>query len=200
MSKPESGISLEKEQLRNYILRLRERLSALEVEEKSKEILDQILGVREFLQAKMVASYVSKDNEVDTRILIRRALDQRKRVLVPLVKKDTPELVFSEIKNLGAELAPGNFGILEPKPEFFRQQDITSANLLFVPGIAWDKEGHRLGWGQGYFDRTLKMLPRNVCSIGLGFDLQFVKRVPRDQFDLPVKMIVTESRIIRCQP
>ncbi|HZY93984.1 MAG TPA: 5-formyltetrahydrofolate cyclo-ligase [Candidatus Bathyarchaeia archaeon] len=199
MSEPEPGISLEKEQLRNYILRLRQRLSKLEVEEKSNEILDQILGVREFQQAKVVASYVSKDNEVDTRMLIRRALDQRKQVLVPLVKKDTTELVFSKIKNLGTELAPGKFGVMEPKPEFFRQQDITSANLLFVPGIAWDKEGYRLGWGQGYFDRTLKMLPGNVCSIGLGFDMQFVKRVPRDQFDLPVKMAITESRIIRCQ-
>ena len=200
MSKPEQEVSLEKEQLRKYIMRLRERMSPLAVEENSREILDQILGIREFLQAKVVASYISKNNEVDTRILIRKALDQKKRVLVPLVKKDTPQLVFSEITNLGAELAPGNFGVLEPKPEFFRQQDITSANLLFVPGIAWDIEGYRLGWGQGYFDRALKMLPGNVCSIGLGFDLQFVKHVPREQFDLPVKMIVTESRIIRCQP
>ncbi len=80
MTESEPGASLEKGQLRNYISRLRERLSSLETEEKSSDILDQILRLREFLQAKVIASYVSKDNEVDTRQLIRRALNQEKKV------------------------------------------------------------------------------------------------------------------------
>lgn len=199
MTEPEPGVSLEKGQLRNYISRLRERLSSLETEEKSNDILDQILGLREFLQAKVIASYVSKDNEVDTRQLIRKALNQRKKVVIPVVKKDVLELTFSEIKNLGSELAPGSFGVLEPKPEFLRPAGLDSIDVLFVPGIAWDRAGYRIGWGRGYFDRTLKMLPDNVCSIGLGFDLQLVQRIPRDQFDLPVKMVITESHMIRCQ-
>lgn len=199
MTESEQGTSLEKGQLRNYISRLRERLSSLETEEKSSDILDQILRLREFLQAKVIASYVSKDNEVDTRQLIRKALDQRKKVLIPVVKKDAVELTFSEIKNLGSELAPGSFGLLEPKPEFLRPTGLDSIDVLFVPGIAWDRAGYRIGWGRGYFDRTLKMLPDHVCSIGLGFDLQLVQRIPREQFDLPVKMVITESHMIRCQ-
>lgn len=199
MTEPEPNVSLEKEQLRNYILRLRDRLSSLEIEEKSTDIIDQIIHLREYLQAKGIASYVSKDSETSTRKLIRTALDQRKRVLIPIVNKEKVELGFSEIKNLGNELEPGSFGILEPKPEFRRPAGLGSIDVLFVPGIAWDKNGYRIGWGRGYFDRTLKMLPKNVYPIGLGFDLQVIQRIPRGQFDVPVKMIITESNIIRCQ-
>src|SRR5919109_186986 len=111
MGEQEPGVSLEKSQLRNYVSRLRERLTSLEVEDKSSEILDQVLDLHEFLEAKTIACYVSKNNEVETRQLIRRTLVQKKRVAVPLVNKDSLELKFSEIKNLGAELAPGNFGV-----------------------------------------------------------------------------------------
>jgi 5-formyltetrahydrofolate cyclo-ligase len=199
LTEPEPSVSQEKEQLRNYVVRLRDRLSSLEVEEKSGDILDQIIRLREYSQAKGIASYVSKDSEVSTRKLIRTALDQRKRVLVPIVKREKVELAFSEINNLGNELEPGSFGILEPKPEFRRPADLDSIDVLFVPGIAWDKTGYRIGWGRGYFDRTLKTLPNHVYAIGLGFDLQVISRIPRGQFDVPVKMIITESRIIRCQ-
>jgi len=73
-----------------------------------------------------------------------------------------------------------------------------TVDVMFVPGIVWDKEGYRLGWGRGYFDRVLKTLPEHVRSIGLSFNLQLVSRVPRDQFDLPVYTVVTESRVVRC--
>src|SRR5438128_12134003 len=69
---------------------------------------------------------------------------------------------------------------------------------MFVPGIVWDKEGYRLGWGRGYFDRVLKTLPEHVRSIGLSFSLQLVNRVPRGHFALPASTVVTESRAVRC--
>jgi 5-formyltetrahydrofolate cyclo-ligase len=199
MGEQEPGVSLEKSQLRNYVSRLRERLTSLEVEDKSSEILDQVLDLHEFLEAKTIACYVSKNNEVETRQLIRRALVQKKRVAVPMVNKDSLELKFSEIKNLGAELAPGNFGVLEPRPEYVRPVGLAAIDVMLVPGIVWDHEGYRIGWGRGYFDRTLKMLPETACSIGLGFDLQLIQHIPRSQFDVPVKIVVTESRMIRCK-
>lgn len=128
---------------------------------------------------------------------MRNALDREKRVLVPVVKKGEVDLFFSEIKDLGKELAPGTFDILEPKPEFVRPVDLDAVDVIFVPGIAWDKDGYRLGWGRGYFDRVMKRLPTHVRSIGLAFNLQLINRVPRDQFDVPVDMVVTESRVIR---
>ena len=194
----EAQTAVEKENLRRYILRLRDRQSIGEVEQKSQDITDQVLHLHEYVRARGIACYVNKDTEVDTRVLIRTALDQGKRVLVPVVKKGDVELFFSEIKDLGKELAPGTFGILEPKQEFVRPVSLDEVDVIFVPGIVWDREGYRLGWGRGYFDRAIKKLPPHVRSAGLAFNLQLITRVPRDQFDVPVDMVVTESRVIRC--
>ncbi len=106
----EAQIAVEKENLRRYMLRLRDRQSIGEIEQKSQDIIDQVLHLHEFVRARGIACYVSKDSEVNTRPLIRAALNQEKRVLVPVVKKGDIELFFSEIKDLGSELAPGTFG------------------------------------------------------------------------------------------
>ena len=193
----EAQITAEKANLRRYIQRLRDRQSIGEVQQKSEDITDQVLLLHEYVQARGIACYVSKDTEVDTRVLIRHALDHGKRVLIPVVKKGDMDLFFSEIKDLGKELMPGTFGILEPKPEFVRETSLDTVDLIFVPGIAWDRDGYRLGWGRGYFDRVIKRLPQHVRSVGLAFNLQLINRVPRDQFDLPVDMVVTESRVVR---
>lgn len=195
----EAHTAIEKEQLRRYLLRLRDRQSTGEIEEKSTELTDQVVHLHEYVRSRGIACYVNKGSEVDTRPLIRRSLDIGKRVLVPVVKKGDIDLFFAEIKNLGTELAPGTFGILEPKPESLHPESLDAADLLFVPGIAWDKDGYRLGWGRGYFDRVLKNLPAHTRSAGLAFNLQLVNHIPRDQFDLPVDMVITESRVIRCR-
>ncbi len=193
----EAQIGVEKENLRRYILRLRDRQSIGEVQQKSEDITDQVLLLHEFVRARGIACYVSKGTEVDTRVLIRRALDRGNQVLIPVVKKGDVDLFFSEIKDLGKELAPGTFDILEPKPEFVRPVSLDAIDILFVPGIAWDRNGYRLGWGRGYFDRVLKSLPPHVKSVGLAFNLQLINQIPRDQFDVAVDMVVTESRVLR---
>ena len=193
----EAQITVEKANLRRYIQRLRDRQSIGEVQQKSEDITDQVLLLHEYVRARGIACYVSKDTEVDTRVLIRHSLDHGKRVIIPVVKKGEMDLFFSEIKDLGKELMPGTFGILEPKPEFVRETSLDIVDLMFVPGIAWDRDGYRLGWGRGYFDRVIKRLPPHVRSVGLAFNLQLINRVPRDQFDLPVDMVVTESRVVR---
>ncbi len=195
----EAQIAVEKENLRRYMLRLRDRQSVGEIEQKSQDIIDQVLHLHEYVRARGIACYVNKDSEVNTRPLIRAALDQEKRVLIPVVKKGDIELFFSEIKDLGSELAPGTFGILEPKPENVHPVSLDSIDVIFVPGIVWDREGYRLGWGRGYFDRVIKNLPPHVRSTGLAFNMQLIGKVPRDQFDVPVDMVVTESRVIRCR-
>ena len=195
----EAQIAVEKENLRRYMLRLRDRQSVGEIEQKSQDIIDQVLHLHEYVRARGIACYVNKDSEVNTRPLIRATLDQEKRVLIPVVKKGDIELFYSEIKDLGSELAPGTFGILEPKPENVHPVSLDTVDVMFVPGIVWDREGYRLGWGRGYFDRVIKNLPQHVRSAGLAFNMQLIGKVPRDQFDVPVDMVVTESRVIRCR-
>ena len=195
----EAQIAVEKENLRRYMLRLRDRQSVGEIEQNSQVIIDQVLHLHEYVRARAIACSVNNASEVNTRPLIRTTLDQEKRVLIPVVKKGDIELFYSEIKDLGSELAPGTFGILEPKPENVHPVSLDTVDVMFVPGIVWDREGYRLGWGRGYFDRVIKNLPQHVRSAGLAFNMQLIGKVPRDQFDVPVDIVVTESRVIRCR-
>src|SRR5256885_13560784 len=163
----EAKTAVEKEHFRRYVLRLRDRQSIRDIEQKSMEIMDQVLHLHEYVRARGIACYVGRGSEVDTRPLIRMALDTNRRVLVPVVKKGDIDLFFSEIKDLGKELVPGSFNILEPREEFLRPESLDTVDVMFVPGIVWDKEGYRLGWGRGIFDRVLKTPPEPGRSIRL---------------------------------
>ncbi len=167
-----------------------------EVESKSLKITESIIALPEFAKAQTIACYVNKGSEVQTRPLIRKALAAEKKVLVPITRKDDPELIFSEIPNLH-ELSPGPFGIMEPNPNKRKPQDVSISDMVIVPGIVFDVYGQRIGWGRGYYDRVLKKLRKETPSIGVCFDLQLVEQIPLEQFDLPVKILVTESRVIR---
>jgi 5-formyltetrahydrofolate cyclo-ligase len=189
-------VAAEKERLRRRILNLREQQTPREVETKSLKITETLTQLPEYRKARVIASYVDKGNEVQTRPLIRKALASRKNVLVPIVNKERGNLDFSEIKSLD-ELVPGAFDIPEPKPDLRRLTDLETMEVVLVPGIAWDFDGYRVGWGKGYFDTVLKRLPDKSLAVGLAFDLQVVDRVPRAQFDLPVDMVVTETKVVR---
>jgi len=190
------GIAAEKAVLRHRVLELRDNMDLSDVEQKSLTISDTVTSLPEYEKAKVIACYVNKESEVQTRTLIRKALSSQKKVLIPITRKNSNELVFSEIPSL-YELSPGPFGIMEPNPSKRKLRDVSTSDLVIVPGIVWDIYGHRLGWGHGYDDQVLKKLWKETLSIGLSFDLQLVDQVPREQFDLPVKMLVTESRVIR---
>ncbi len=190
------GLSAEKSVLRLRVLELRDNMESSDVEARSPKITESIIALPEFAKAETIACYVNKGSEVQTRPLIRKALAAQKKVLVPITKKDDPELVFSEIPSL-YELSPGPFGIMEPNPSERKPRDVSRSDMVVVPGIVWDVYGQRIGWGRGYYDRVLKKLWKETPSIGLAFDLQLVGEIPREQFDLPVKILVTESRVIR---
>ena len=188
------GIAAEKEVLRQRILQLRDNMDPADIRQKSFKITESILSLPEYAKADVVASYVNKASEVETKPLIRKALASRKKVLIPITQSKTRELLYSEISSLD-NLIPGRFGI--PEPRDVKTRALTTATLVLVPGVVWDIYGYRLGWGKGYFDTVLSHLSDSSLSIGLSFDLQLVEQVPREQFDLPVKMLVTESRVIR---
>ena len=189
--------AIAKEKLRRRILKLRDHQTVADIERKSLKIVDSVRTLPEYHSAKAIACYVNKGSEVQTQPLIQKSLALGKRVLVPVVERGSRELLFSEITNL-SELIPSHFGIHEPDPALTRPRPLSTAQLVFVPGIAWDNEGYRLGWGRGYFDTALRQMPDNSTSIGLSFELQLLDRLPREQFDLPVDLLVTESRMVHC--
>lgn len=184
-----------KEQLRNKMKELRERLSKKEVRERSQRVRENLLSLPEFFRAEVIHTYVSsKNNEVDTHELIRLLLKQGKRVVVPVADKSTKQLRHAEIFSL-SELVPGAYGILEPK--MYRPVSSHALEVVVVPALAVDRKGNRLGFGAGFYDRFLHGL--GIPIVALAYNFQVVDAVPSEETDVPVSFLVTESSIIKCR-
>jgi len=188
--------ALSKNVIRKTVL---ERILSMSEEQKrikSLKIISRLKSIEEFSEAKCIMVYVSKHDEVDTTGLIKDILQSGRRVVVPMVDKESGELAPCEISSL-EELSPGAFGVREPKPGDARVVDVDEIDLVIVPGRAFDKNCNRLGRGMGYFDRFLKKLNRSK-TIGLAFSEQVFDSIPSDANDVKVDAVVTESTVIRC--
>jgi len=186
-----------KRALREEKIRWRSSLPVGEARTKSERIAANVKTLPEYANAKTVLFYVSaKPNEVDTHSLIREALSSGVRVLVPVTDFERSELIISEIKDM-RELAPARFGLLEPRRESCRPVDAGEADVVIVPGVAFDRSCRRIGFGGGYYDRLLA--GAGFTTIALGYEGQLVERVPTGSRDVPVDMVVTESGIYRAR-
>jgi 5-formyltetrahydrofolate cyclo-ligase len=157
-------------------------------------VQQKVVSLPEFSSARTIAGYVAKQDEVQTDQILRMALSMGKRVLVPKTNSSTVSLSFHRIGDLG-DLRPGTFGILEPAADA-PQVPISQSDLVLIPVVAWDGEGHRVGYGKGYFDRELKSKGK-APGIGLAFESQRQEVIPPELTDVPLDMIVTEERVIR---
>ena len=191
----------EKKTTREKFKSLRMRLSREEVLTKSAQIKKLLFGLPEFAKAKTIAFYVAKQTgrEVETEDMIKESLAVDKRVLVPVVDKATRKILFSELRDYDSELAHGAFNILEPKPSCRRLVPIRESGLVIVPALVFDLQGHRLGYGGGYYDRLLRELASTkslLPFVGLAYELQVVDKLPKTLLDVPVNILVTEKRVL----
>jgi 5-formyltetrahydrofolate cyclo-ligase len=193
---------LDKKEIRKRLKLLRIQQPREEALAKSARIQELLFELPEFMEAKTVSFYVAKPDsgEVETEPMIRASLRMGKRVLVPIVDKRTKMLILSELRDYDLELAPGAFNVLEPKPSYRRPVPAYKCDLIVVPGIAFDLQGYRLGYGGGYYDRLLRKvasLRLGVPFVGLAYELQVVDRLPRTRHDVAVHILVTEGRVYR---
>lgn len=179
-----------KEQIRNAMKKRRSELSPEEVRARSDDVIARLTGQEVYRRAGCLASYVSVANEVDTHALIHLALDRGKRVAAPVVKANRT-LVHREIRSL-AELKPSGVGLLEPSGEDGGVVPPHAFDIVLVPGLAFDRAGNRIGFGAGYYDRFLSLSP--AFKIGLAYDFQVLDRLPAGPHDIPMDLVVTESR------
>lgn len=187
-------MDLSKAAIRKEILKLRALHPETERLSKSAEIEKRLFSIKEFAAAKSVLFYAAKGDEVLTRGMITRALSEGKRVALPVVREQ--DLILSEIRSFEGDLAPGKFGILEPKAVVPVEPE--KIEMAVVPGVAFDERGNRIGFGKGYYDRLLKRLGRTIPKIGLAYEFQVVPKIPAGEWDVPIHLIVTEKRTIRC--
>jgi len=185
-----------KKEIRAEILALRKQMTALDVAAKSHEIVCRLVEVVPWDKVKTVLAYLPVHNEVDLQELFFCLWRQKKRVLVPVC---LPEL---QGEMQAALLLPEDlldlrvnwFGILEPNlPHFVLPSEI---DLVLVPGVAFDRQKGRLGYGGGFYDRFLPKLSLDCLKVGVGFALQVVENLPLDAADCLMDAVITEDLII----
>ena len=185
-----------KEQLRKKLIEKRKSFSKEDVFEKSELIKKRLFNLSEFKKSLTILFYVSYDNEVFTHKMINDSLELGKKVIVPISIIDKRNLLLSRLKKF-EDLVVSSYGILEPRPDKIFEVSLDEIDLIIVPGVGFDKSGHRIGHGKGYYDNLLK-ISKNHLHIGLAFEFQIVNKVPIETHDLPVNRIITEKRIINC--
>lgn len=180
----------EKRLIRKQIFAARKQCSDAQVEEWSHQITDQVLKLSEFVKAKHILAYADYNHEVMTRYIIEEAWKAGKEVAVPkVVGKD---MVFYRLTDF-SQLEPGYFGIPEPvRGEIVKWEDA----LMVMPGVAFDPENNRVGYGGGFYDRFLEKQP-DITRLAVAFDFQILDLVPTEPTDICPQIIVTQSKVYR---
>lgn len=187
-----------KNELRKKILTKRMALPDRVLANKSTVIIKTVLKMREYQQAGQIMAYVDFRKEVKTGEFIIRAIQAGKKVSIPKSLIEGREIMPALLLDYPADLAPGAYGILEPHPDCLRPVNPLELDIVIIPGVAFDKSGNRLGYGGGYYDRFLMRTRKDCIRLALAFEFQIQADLPADRHDVPVHIIVTEERLIRC--
>lgn len=182
-------ISEQKKEIRQEMKELKKTFSKEELSLWSEEITRKLEELSLFRLSSVIGYYHSLPDEVQTHSSIDK-WSKDKKLYLPTVKEDTMEFVRYRKENLTEK---GSFGISEPK---LIEEDILKEkpDLIIVPGVAFDHLKNRLGRGKGYYDRYLS--DRKIPLIGICYDFQLLEKLPVEEFDRKMDIIVTEQRII----
>ena len=184
---------MDKKELRKNKMHERDSLSRDEAQALSDIITEKILSLKEYKEADTILTYVSCRSEVITDNLILAALNDGKKVGVPKVEGDI--MNFYYINSLD-ELEAGYFGVREPVVDKALVTD-PSGCLMIVPGLAFDKDLNRIGYGKGFYDKYFQShMDALFTKCGIAFDIQLCEKIEADPYDQPLDMLVTENSVI----
>jgi 5-formyltetrahydrofolate cyclo-ligase len=180
----------EKQLLRNEINKLKQSLSDGTVADFSEKICDRLVRTEAFRKAHCIALYHAIKGEVQTIALIE-AWHDKKIILLPVISGD--DMAFYPYA--GRErMVSGALNIPEPEHVVTEKIPAEDIDLFIVPGIAFDREGNRMGRGKGYYDRFLSETDKP--AIGLCFGFQLKKHIPAEAHDRKMTMVITEEAIV----
>jgi 5-formyltetrahydrofolate cyclo-ligase len=185
----------EKKRIRHKFLVLRNNINPVLANSYSADIFSRIMKIFAYVKAKTVMFYLSFGSEVITDLMVNSAI-RDKRVVVPVVQSCGND-VMQAVKISKLEDAYCiSYGVRQPEIETNNVIAKNDIDLIFVPGIAFDVLGYRIGYGKGFYDRWLRNVPIHKI-IGLAYDFQITNKLPVEEYDMPVGTIITEKRIIQ---
>lgn len=191
--RPPMDIRPEKNRIRTLCKAKRQAMRAAEKQALDAKITTAFLHLPQYAAADTLLCYVSTEIEVDTRAILQNALQAGKRVAVPRCIPDTREMEFYCISGL-VDLSAGAFGVQEPDPERCEKLTDLSAGLCVLPGLAFDKQGFRLGFGKGYYDRFLTRFGGE--TVGICYACCMQPMLPHGKFDRRADCVVTDAAVL----
>jgi len=180
-----------KENLRRQFLEKRDWLSADLIDIASKQIRKNLGKIEQYRKAQTIACYHSTGSEVRTHEIMQEILSHGKTLALPRVEGQN--LVFCEVKKF-EDLEKGEFGIMEPK-QYCGVVD--RFDLIIVPAVAMARNGQRIGYGMGFYDRFLA--DKNIPTIALAYSKSIVKGMTHEKSDIKISIIITEDEIIHSE-
>lgn len=188
-----------KQIIRQRIVTQREQLSAALREQHSAEIAQRIAQMPEYRSSRTVLAYMNFGAEFESEFFVRQVLADSKTLLLPKVNAATRELELYRVEDMDAQLAPGAYDIREPIMErCVRQDALEQVDFILLPGVAFGRDGARLGYGGGFYDKLLARMPHGAALIAGAFTMQVIADIPMEATDRKIDWLVTENETIRC--
>lgn len=175
---------MNKQELRKSIRDQKRAMSPEEIEARSKALMALFIETESYKSAKTLYGYLPYNQEVRTVPILEQALKDGKRVAVPKVYGD--EMKFLYLDDL-SQVAKGYYGIPEPIADEPVADDETA--LVLMPGLAFDPQGHRIGYGGGFYDKFLSREPDHP-TVALCYSFQVLEKLETEEFDIPVDLVL----------
>ena len=175
---------MDKKELRAMIRAQKRAMTEQEIESKSQRLTELFLATDAYRQAKTIYGYLPYNQEVRTEALLEQALRDGKRVAVPKCYGDEMRFIYQDDLS---KVEKGYCGIPEPVADEPLGDDPTA--LVLMPGLAFDEEGHRIGYGGGFYDKFLMQEPEHP-TLALCYDFQMLPELHTEEFDIPVDRVI----------
>ena len=174
---------MDKKLLRSQIRQKKQAMSLAEIEEKSRILAEKFIASDAYRNASAIYGYLPYNQEVRTVPMLEQALRDGKRVAVPKVYGDEMKFIFMDDLS---KVEAGYAGIPEPVADAPVADDVTA--LVLMPGLAFDPQGHRIGYGGGFYDKFLAAEP-NHPTVALCYNFQMLEKLETEEFDIPVDTV-----------
>lgn len=168
-------------------------IDAATLRERSAEACRRFIEMTIFDRSDVVMLYLPLGYEIDPSAIALRAWQLGKTVAVPLVNWEQKHMIPVELKSLSEEMHETRYGVKAPASSTPIPPRLV--DIIAVPGLAFDTQGHRLGRGGGFYDRFLSQDEFRGAAVGLGLDQQVVAEVPTTDLDFTLDTIVTDQRM-----
>lgn len=183
-----------KDKLRQQMIETLKNLSEAEKQTIENKLTKRFLLTEQWKKSHVVALTISQSLEWSTRLIIEEGWKQGKTIVVPRCKPEEKKLQFYQFTSYD-ELEVVYYQLKEPKADPNKYVPKESIDLIVVPGLVFDEQGYRIGFGGGYYDRFLA--DYDGMTISMISERQLVEKVPAESFDIPVDHLLTEDRFVK---